>query len=448
MAFMTFVKNHLVSLLSGVAALLFVGIGVFGMMSNSVVTAMEEKARIAGQIESLRAQAKNEACIQAEAERGRRFQDDYSRTLEAVQRINERKLLMDGIFPTVARDSAVYDFRDAYKAEVGKLPYGQLAAGDLPSDAEKAAAAEDIYEAAQREQEKEGEGGPGAKPIKDVLAAGPRPGPPGPGMPGPPGTTFRGSSPGGVSVAPGVGGLGGRPGMPSVPGAVAGDPKTDHVARANVVKARSIRCYASLDSTHSSFHVSPIWDSTTKPTPDEMWYAQVGLWIQQDIVAAIADLNEEAAQQLPEDQVYVENMPVKRLQAIRVMGYLTESGPIPFAAYSAGPGGMPLEIQASFTGRKSNALFDVVRFRMTVVVDQRALLQLIDRITRQNFYQLLEMDYRAVSADDPDIRDGYLYGAAPIVRANLHFEGYMARNVYEKMFPAEVRAALGIKDSK
>lgn len=72
------------------------------------------------------------------------------------------------------------------------------------------------------------------------------------------------------------------------------------------------------------------------------------------------------------------------------------------------------------------------------------MLKLIDHFTKQNFYQSVGLSFKALTAEAQDYREGYLYGTAPVVRAALDFEGYMARIVYQKMFPAEVREQLGI----
>lgn len=226
--------------------------------------------------------------------------------------------------------------------------------------------------------------------------------------------------------------MGGAPS--AAPATRSGDPKYDAVFRAYVSKAQSIRCYVGP----GSFHVSPIVEETRAPRPADMWFAQVGLWIQQDVVTAIASLNNEAAQQADDTDAHVEQMPVKRIEHIEVQGYQTSDGLIPFPAHTSmgsRPGG---GIQAaSFTGRMSDEQFDVVRFNLAVIVDQRDLLQLIDRLTKQNFYQCIGAEYTQVPEEA-----GYMYGTEPVIRAGLAFEGYMACGVYRELMPPEVVQAL------
>ena len=50
------------------------------------------------------------------------------------------------------------------------------------------------------------------------------------------------------------------------------------------------------------------------------------------------------------------------------------------------------------------------------------------------------MTYEAVS--DQAAEAGYVYGAAPVVRAHLVFDVYMARDIYSPLMPAEIVAWL------
>ena len=78
--------------------------------------------------------------------------------------------------------------------------------------------------------------------------------------------------------------------------------------RAAIKKAHNIRIYASPET---SFHVSPIAQSDGAPSPRDMWYAQVSLWVQEDLVKAIAQLNDDAAEQQGEKETGVLSMPLE-----------------------------------------------------------------------------------------------------------------------------------------
>jgi hypothetical protein len=427
---MAFIKAHLVLLITGVAALVFVVIAVLGMMSDSVVKEMKERASLGSQLKTLRSSPRNEESIAAERSRVTALQNEYQEVLKVAEEINARTPLIEDVFPTPQRSALAYNFRDAYSEAIRKLPRGILAGGDLPTAAEIDAAKEEIAELEERWRAEQADHGPMLSRVQAPNAAAP--------------------APAAAGVTGAAHGSRGSAGGAAASGSSTGDPSKDPVARAQIAKAHNIRCYVGTDPASNSFtfSLSPLWGSLGEPLPEEMWYAQVALWVQQDVVAAVAGLNDDAARQLAPEQAYVENMPVKRLQAVSVLGYCTDKGLLPFPALNrpgAGPG--PAFDCGTFTGRRCNKDFDVVCFTVVAVVDQRDLTQLINAIVKQNCYQLTEARYEGLGQGTTDYSEGFFYGTAPVVRATLSFEGYMARNVYAKWFPPRVRAALGIADA-
>ena len=144
-------------------------------------------------------------------------------------------------------------------------------------------------------------------------------------------------------------------------------------------------------------------------------------------------------------------MPVKRIEMIKILGYLTEKGKtVLFPSLGRGSStSSGTDIPVSFTGRKSDDQFDVIRFRLVAIVDLTDLPLLIDRITRENFYQLVGASYTIVEiGPDGYDNDGYLYGPEPVYRVQLEFEGYMARKVYKEMMPAQVLVDLDVANSE
>ncbi len=387
---MQFIKTNWISLLSGLLALAGIAGAVYGMMQDDVLEAMDKHKRVASEIASLTRAPQNTATIESERDRGQRFQEAYDAALAVAERINQRRPLRDGVFPNPAQDELRYRFKDDYEDAILALPR-ELHAGGLPSEQEIRDEEDSMRIDAMQE---------------------PQPGE-------------------------------GRPAGQRDPTIDSGEVRL----RAGARKARGIRCYVDTDPARSSFHVSPIVESIDAPSPAEMWYAQVGLWIQQDVVSAIGKVNGAAARQLDADQQNVAGMPVKRIEKIDILGYLTDQGKtVAFASIGRGSsstaGGV---ISVSFTDRKSDDQFDVIRFRLTAIVDLRDLPQLIDRVTRENFYQLVGASYAIVEVDKNGYDDNkYLYGPDPVCRVELEFEGYMARKVYKEMMPAQVLVDLGI----
>jgi hypothetical protein len=391
-----FLKTNWITLGSGVVALAAIAVAVLGMMDDGVTERMKQIQNSASAIQSLQSTPQNQTTINNEKERGQKFEAEFTATLRVAENINRRQPLMEGVFPEPAQLDIPYAFQEKYEQRFFALA-DEMQAGTLPTEGDLADEAERLREEIQQKKDR------GELPDAD--------------QPGPTGT--------------------GRP-----------DANEADVIkrRAAIRKARGIRLYA---DPQRAFHISPIVLEEEAPAPRDMWYAQVGLWVQEDVTDAIRKLNEEAAERLGNVEPNVGNLPVKHLLGIRVLGYLTaDETLVSFPAVTrAGTGqatGTPIAegpLSASFTGRTSNNQFDVVRFTVQVVVDERDLLKLIDRITRENFYQLVGITYVNTGSDE---EVGYLYGADPVVQATLDFEGYMARKVFKEMMPAKVLEELGI----
>jgi hypothetical protein len=212
------------------------------------------------------------------------------------------------------------------------------------------------------------------------------------------------------------------------------EPKYNPELRATVRRAKSVRMYVDEDA----FHITDVVRDVTAPEDDRLWYAQMTLWIQQDVAKALAELNEKAAQSAG-GTASVTQLPVKRLESIRVAGYRLAGGAIVFppSIGAGGGGGGANQVPRGFTRKVSGDDFDVVAFNVTVWVDQRVLPQVIDAITRQNLYQCFNISFDAVT---PPPR--MLFGDAPVIQARLQFEGSFARAIYKTLMPPGVVSQL------
>jgi len=421
-----FVKTHLISLLCAVAGIVFIGLGVLGMSSSTVVEQMKRRMAETGsnEINSLMSSSRNAAVIAAEIERGRRFDEEYRRTVQVLHEINQRQPLMEGVFPVAEKLATPVVFRERYAEAMKTLPQ-KLIAGKLPDQAEIQEETQNVRDLAAQEEEKRRE-----SERTDLPSAGGRQ-PPAPSPRTPAAGTDAPAA--GDAVARGVPRVGA--GGPGSEGAIPNEPRFNPVLRARVAKARSIRLYIE-DGT---FHELPFTTESRAPKPVEMWMAQVSFWVQQDVVNAIEKLHREFAGRVRDGEVCVEHMPIKHLLGIHVRGYQTSRGLVPFPSRTGTSGAEAAP--PSFTGRVCDDQFDVVRFGLQAVVDQRYLPQVVDRITRENFYKCIDLDYQVVP--EKYAQDGYLYGTAPVVLARMEFEGYMARPIFDKWMPKEMRALLG-----
>jgi len=361
-------------------------LAVIGISHDGVRERMRRHLATARQIPALLADPKNERMVVARQRHQAKLMREFDLADAIIQRINRREPLLPGIFPQPARAPTPYQFAEAYLVAIDGFQ-SQLRAGSPPNDAEVKAAQVELGERLESQEEK-------PAPSGHLRSTVPR--------------------------------------QAHTPLPV--DPR--HYAQ--VMKARQIRCYVDRGS------FDPILPEafTSPPTPEEIWFAQVALWIQQDVVAAIAQLNEEAAQARGA-AACVEQMPVKRIVHLPVFGYLRADGLIRFFMRDAARGSALLPVPAAWTGRVCDDDFDVVLFELVAVVDQRDVLQLIDRISGRNFFCCTSLALATVTPQDA--AEGYLYGTEPAIYVSVEFEAYLARDMYAPLMPVGVRALLGIE---
>jgi hypothetical protein len=208
--------------------------------------------------------------------------------------------------------------------------------------------------------------------------------------------------------------------------------------RASIRRAHQGYCYASLDDKasgiSSSFMMPELLTSNLAPSLDQMWYAQMVLWIEQDVVNALASINDGVAAKLPEKERWVGNLPIKRIVKINVGNYLPATPPSGPSTPGAALGG------ASFTNRGSANGVDAIQFALDMYLNPTYLPTVITEITRSGFYTSLLVNYEAEPPSANLV--GFVYGSQPVVHAIMQFEGCFLRSKFEKMMPEVVKTAI------
>jgi len=240
--------------------------------------------------------------------------------------------------------------------------------------------------------------------------------------------------------------------------------RTDAEARAHMAVAQSMRCYAEGLFTESARGLIapsleivadvPLTGELQRPELESLWKAQVGLWIQTDVVRAINAVNEEAAQAFRasrrDDQEqkapWVGVMPVKDVISVRVSGYVfSDDESMSYSGDEAGgyseaapPGVMP----GSFTQSACTETFEVLQFTVKLVMDQRDIPRLVDEVCRDSFHTLLRVSYKSVPPNRT--MRGKIYGEEPVVNVVMDFETIMLGELFRPMMPDTVREFLGL----
>jgi len=155
----------------------------------------------------------------------------------------------------------------------------------------------------------------------------------------------------------------------------AGESLTD-IARQNVREelrlraAQGKRIYASPDAIGRVF---------TEPSPDIpfdlFWRAQISLWVMDDVLAAIQDLNESVTEDITDRDVMVSDSAVRVLRSLSVdPTYINEQ---------VG--------KQTLTQRYTNQQHDVIHYGFTVVMPVRYVPELERRLMSRNYHTILNV---------------------------------------------------------
>jgi hypothetical protein len=432
---MGFLRRHLFFIICAAVAAGGIALGVLGMKGMPEVKArMEDRAKVYRELQSLASSPVNQERIDVEQRRIDEINADRDQMMAKASEVNHYEQLVDGFFPGIAFDKEE-DFRKGYVRELRKLM--KMLNPNLP-EGEKATPAEDFdfefwADMIQKEQE---------EATRELR-----------GVDGPVDRT-----PVGISGPPYSKGM-----VLTRDGA-----RFDSIARAHMDKAQKIYCYTSdfiggddrsEDGTPSlefESYVQPI-GKLERPSPEALWRAQLGLWIQGDAVRAIAKINDEAAETyrkgLEETEgrrtpPWVGIMPVKEIVSIRLSNDYITAEADPTVGYEADikdmkaalPGGSS---ETVFTGTVGTEWYDVLQFTVKLVMDQRDIPELVDEITKNRFHTLLRVSYEAVPVNRR--MRGKVYGDDPTVLVIMDFETIMLADPYRCWMPPSVREALGVE---
>lgn len=220
-------------------------------------------------------------------------------------------------------------------------------------------------------------------------------------------------------------------------------------------RAQQIDVYAQTDPNAQDYplHFHELRQAS-RPQSYQIWEAQLGLWIQQDIIRAIREANE-----VDEPGASVLTGPVKRLLELEVWpGYvgLHTRGAVdgrdrpnePYRqpeGYSEPPSDeVPRDFAVGPTGHVSNPVYDVRHVRLLAIVDYHRLPELYHAIHSTNFMTVIQTELEDVDKY-AHYREGFVYGeGVDAVRAEIIIESLWLRDWTEDFMPDRVRAYLGI----
>ena len=409
---MDFLKRQLFMIICGVVAAGSIALGVVGYVSmSSVKDEMSEAAQRASRLQRVLRGGVNPKSISAQERRIAAVTDHHEKVREWAYGRNRMEPLLPKCFPDPDRDTRLA-FRRAYFAEFDEF-LDRLDAGTVATPGEIKMAEDLIVEEAKMnklfgvDESEAAQAGEAIQEEEDQPVQH-------------------------------------RSGLLTDHGA-----RTIPAARANLIKARGMRCYATLGSFE--IRERQIGDGIS-PGVMDMWDAQVSLWVQQSVVDALVRVNDRVAEEIRQagQTAWVGRMPLKELISIRtVYYYVTDASEPrdPAEPGGSGPALPPESADEVFTHTVSNDLYDVVQFTVKMVVDAREVPTIVSEICKDNFHTLLRIAFEDVSTN-PQLwlMNDKIYGSDPTVQVVMDFETVFFGELYRLLMPDEIRDALGLPE--
>ncbi len=254
-----------------------------------------------------------------------------------------------------------------------------------------------------------------------------------------------------AGVAPAGSRSAGYSGGPATPAGGPGksEPTPAEIALRKLVLAKAAEGWVYADE--SAMHVA--LPAVMNYPNDELYLAQVTLWVQQDVIAAIRKTNDDAQRRFAVKKLRgVAGSAIKRLVGLNVRGYVMRQRPRALPAYGAGGPGPRVGPMAArqaagrvvyvgfatmksvpvpmLTERVCNKLYEVVHYDFTVVGSDQELLRLYTNLLARNYHTILDVridepgqqpaqagaPMRALGAP---AEDRYDYGPHPVVQARI-----------------------------
>lgn len=404
---MDFIKRHLVFIVSGIAGLGGIALGVTGLRAMpKLEKAMQEASGVYTSLEPLPQKAVNAERLAEEDRRIQSVLDDRAAVIEAASALYPYEPLVEGALPC-GTPLQMIEFRNQLAVAMQQLLDSLTSGG--PATPLQVQNMRDKIEDENAE-------------IRAGLRT--------PKFTGPP------KDASGTLTGAGI--------------------REDAVARAAVHQAQRIYCYVthwSEENIGSKIYSSLGYlaslqnlDTADPPWPDEVWNGQLSYWIQKDVIDTIRQMNEEtaAAAKQSGQHPWVGIMPVKEIISIRVGTSLVTTqdlvaGGSPETREAVLP---PSAAGLVFTKSASTGSYDVVQFSVKLVMDQRDVTEFVERLCNNRFHTLLRVGYVSVPPNK-NFRER-VYGSEPAVQVVMDFESVLLGEKFRRYMPPLVRDNNGV----
>lgn len=221
----------------------------------------------------------------------------------------------------------------------------------------------------------------------------------------------------------------------------------DLVARAiadiaNEYRTESARKHLMYADPATVFEINTKIAGTTVPNVNDIFLAQLSLWVQEQLCFAIRETNQAAHQSDPNRAPGVLGSPIKRLLKVQINHrFVPVAAPPGTTEKPTLPSNPLTKITPNYTqdpfGHASNEFYDPVHFDITMIVDAAAVSQILTDMNRNRYFVFNHVDLQSVDAA-LDAVQGYLYGNAPVAQLRIRGSYLFLREVLKNYMPDDI----------
>ena len=191
-------------------------------------------------------------------------------------------------------------------------------------------------------------------------------------------------------------------------------------------------------------------------SPERVWLAQLGLWVQQDVVDAVGDLNKDSkavADAIVKQLIKIEVPSDHQIYAMP--GTTGPATPAPPSAVGQ-PAASPVkantvtdlidrDYSSSPTGRVCNGVFDVVHFTVCMNVQASDVNKVIRGLEKNRLLTVYQSDVEGVNSAALQ-QEGYFFGPNPVVTLTVKCEELFLRSWTRPLMPPPIKQLLNVQE--
>ena len=172
--------------------------------------------------------------------------------------------------------------------------------------------------------------------------------------------------------------------------------------------------------------LTPKWQSgeiITRLTAEEVWNAQIDLWIKEEIIRAISKTIDDVmkANRVPDDKQNVVQSPIKRILSVAVQDAVSSDSrrDTGIRDWDEEQGSTTEESFNCLAPRGTNRVFEVYSYSVKLLMPVRYLQQLQYNMIKNNYHVITDITIKKPDPESTDVSQLYYYGTDPLCQIEI-----------------------------